>query len=73
MPYGATSGGDASGKGTLFKLNPATKAESVVYSITGGADGANPEAALTSVGKALYGTTFRGGATALGTVLKVTL
>ncbi len=47
--------------------------EKVLYSFTGGADGANPESSLImdSAGK-LYGTTFAGGAYGGGTVFEVT-
>jgi len=78
--YGTTKGGGnsgcpnagASGCGTLFKVDPTTGAETVVYSFTGGADGGNPEAGLIYEGGLLYGTTPVGGASlTAGTVFKV--
>jgi uncharacterized repeat protein (TIGR03803 family) len=40
--------------------------EHVVYSFTGGSDGAEPIADLTGAGSTLYGTTFKGGGTGTG-------
>jgi uncharacterized repeat protein (TIGR03803 family) len=59
--YGTTAYGGAHGPGVVFELSP-TGTEAVLYSFTGGADGANPTAALVrdSAGN-LYGTTFFGG------------
>ena len=65
--YGTTSGGGNSGCyagfgcGVVFKLGP-DGTETVLYSFTGGSDGANPLAVLIR-DKAgdLYGTTFYGG------------
>ena len=45
---------------------------SVLYSFKGEPDGAEPEAGLTNIGGALYGTTALGGANGLGTVFKIT-
>jgi uncharacterized repeat protein (TIGR03803 family) len=61
--YGTTLGGGANDAGTVFKVNPTTGAESVVYSFQGSTagDGAFPEAALIDVGGTLYGTTYAGG------------
>ena len=39
--YGTTAGGGASGAGVVFKVNAAGQ-ETVLYSFTGGADGASP-------------------------------
>ncbi|HEV2381127.1 MAG TPA: choice-of-anchor tandem repeat GloVer-containing protein [Terriglobia bacterium] len=59
--YGIASGGGLHGYGVVFKLDPAGN-ESTLYNFPGGADGANPEAALIrdAVGN-LYGTTAFGG------------
>jgi uncharacterized repeat protein (TIGR03803 family) len=59
--YGTARYGGASGHGVVFKLDTAGT-ETVLYSFTGGADGANPRAGLIrdSAGN-LYGTTFFGG------------
>jgi uncharacterized repeat protein (TIGR03803 family) len=59
--YGATTGGGASDSGTLFKINLATGRETVLYSFTGGTDGASPYAGLIYQGGAFYGTTSGGG------------
>ena len=66
--YGTTfQGGSHSNNGTIFKLNIATRAETVLHSFAGAAgppkeDGANPFAGLVldSAGN-LYGTTYGGG------------
>jgi uncharacterized repeat protein (TIGR03803 family) len=49
--YGTTANGGASGKGTVFKLTPpgwgrTAWTESILWSFTGGSDGASPEAGL---------------------------
>jgi uncharacterized repeat protein (TIGR03803 family) len=69
--YGTTFDGGASGLGTVFKINPTTGAEAVVYSFGGGNDGHNPGVALLDVGGVLYGTTEHGGTFGYGTVFKV--
>jgi uncharacterized repeat protein (TIGR03803 family) len=72
--YGTTVGGgvcswpySSNGCGVVFKLNPTTGQETVLYSFTGGADGAAPQAGLflDSAG-ILYGTTVLGGGDASG-------
>lgn len=79
--YGATVNGGLPGStckfrgilgcGTVFMLNKAGK-ETVLYSFTGGSDGANPQCTLVrdSAGK-LYGTTTFGGDLGSGTVFMV--
>jgi len=74
--YGTTSTGGngncAFGCGTVFEVTPAG-AESVIYSFTGGADGALPTHGLVRDANGnLYGTTYGGGASGWGTVFKVT-
>ena len=59
--YGTTESGGASGNGTVFKMTP-SGALTVLHSFAGGADGANPEAAITiDTDGQLYGTTTAGG------------
>ena len=59
--YGTTGNGGAFSKGTVFKLD-ATGDETVLYSFTGGADGAIPLAGLMrDAAGNLYGTTEHGG------------
>ncbi len=69
--YGTTYVGGADNAGVVFKLD-ATGHEKVLYTFTGGADGANPSAALIldEAGN-LYGTTSGGGSAGLGVVFKV--
>jgi uncharacterized repeat protein (TIGR03803 family) len=77
--YGTTTGGGASGNGTVFKLTPPTISggawtESGLHSFAGGtADGGGPRAGLIfDASGALYGTTDGGGAHGAGTVFKLT-
>lgn len=69
--YGVASGGGAFGSGVVFKLD-ASGNETVLYSFTGGGDGAGPGASLLrdALGN-LYGTTLSGGTFGRGTVFKV--
>jgi len=71
--YGTTSGGGTFAYGTVFKSNPETGAQTVLYTFKGGADGGSPYGSLIrdSAGN-LYGTTYTGGAHAYGTVFKLT-
>ena len=74
--YGTTYTGGASSAGTVFELVPSsggTWTESVLYSFTGGSDGANPYAGLIfDAAGNLYGTTWYGGASGDGVVYKLT-
>jgi uncharacterized repeat protein (TIGR03803 family) len=69
--YGTTYGGGAANAGVVYKVD-ATGHETVLYSFTGGADGANPYAGVVpdSAGN-LYGTTYNGGGSKAGVVYKV--
>ena len=59
--YGATPEGGANNFGAIFKLDQHGK-ETVLYSFTGGTDGAYPEATLVRDEKGnLYGTAIEGG------------
>jgi uncharacterized repeat protein (TIGR03803 family) len=76
--YGTTEGGGAYNKGTVFSITLGGN-ETVLHSFAGSsADGAYPEAGLTYVSGALYGTTYGGGAqcgvssSGCGTVFKIT-
>jgi uncharacterized repeat protein (TIGR03803 family) len=68
---GGGTGCGGSGCGTVFSVDPATGAETVVYAFSGGSDGANPVANLIAVKGALYGTTEGGGAYGYGTVFEL--
>ncbi len=69
--YGTASGIYSSSDGTVFKVNTDGTGFSTLYSFTGGADGANPEAGLVLSGNTLYGTASGGGTSGCGTVFKV--
>ena len=59
--YGTTFFGGAYGYGSVFKLDPSGN-ETVLYSFTGGSDGANPGGGLTiDASGNLYGVTVVGG------------
>ncbi len=63
--YGTTAVGGASGNGAVFELSPVSNgdwSEAVLYSFTGGSDGAFPRGGLIfdATGN-LYGTTYYGG------------
>ncbi len=69
--YGATSFGGAYGYGTVFEVLP-TGRDKVLYSFTGGGDGANPFGGLIQDAKGnLYGTAPNGGAQGYGAVFEV--
>jgi uncharacterized repeat protein (TIGR03803 family) len=68
--YGVTSVGGKNNTGTIFSITPAGK-ESVLYSFSGGVDGANPSGSLASVGNVLFGTTTAGGLNGKGTVYSI--
>ena len=74
--YGTTSQGGSAGKGTVFSIDPATGAETILHTFQGGTDGADPLAGLTDIGGTLYGTARYGGSTncaeGCGTVFAIT-
>jgi uncharacterized repeat protein (TIGR03803 family) len=69
--YGTTQQGGADNVGTVFAVNPATGAETTVYTFTNGADGGRPEGGLLKFNGKLYGTTEWGGAYGTGVVFAV--
>jgi uncharacterized repeat protein (TIGR03803 family) len=74
--YGTTFVGGAYGAGDVFELSTegdGTWKEKVLYSFTGGADGANPYYAgvIFDGSGNLYGTTVGGGTFGLGTVFEL--
>jgi uncharacterized repeat protein (TIGR03803 family) len=80
--FGTTSAGGAAsgcggGCGTVFKLSPDGKSESILHAFTGAADGAAPVAGVVRMGSAFYGTTQLGGTvtqlctSGCGTVYKI--
>jgi uncharacterized repeat protein (TIGR03803 family) len=69
--YGTTSYGGSLTWGTVFKLDPAGN-ETILHSLTNGADGAIPMGGLARDASGnLYGTTEGGGASSSGTIFKV--
>ena len=70
--YGMTLTGGASGGGTLFKVGTDGLGFALLHSFAGGAtDGKVPRGELTLSGGVLYGSTFNGGTSDLGTVFKI--
>ncbi len=69
--YGTTSGGGASGAGTVYHLGPG--GESVIYVFQGGSDGFQPSSGdlLFDKGGDIYGTTSYGGSNNNGTVFEL--
>jgi uncharacterized repeat protein (TIGR03803 family) len=60
--YSTTSHGGGSGNGTVFKVDPTTRKETILYSFTGGVDGTYPYAGVIWDAKGnLYGNTLHGG------------
>ena len=81
--YGTTDYGGAGNSGTVFSLQPPATAcknalcpwiETILYSFTGGADGAYPQFGDLIFDQAgnIYGTTANGGASGGGVVFKLT-
>ena len=68
--YGTTELGGAANTGVAYKLDT-TGHETVLYSFTGGADGAYPVGVIRDSAGNLYGTTDSGGAANSGVVYKL--
>ena len=70
--YGTTRYGGSNDMGTVFRLAP-TGTNQVIYSFSGGSDGANPMASLVvGPGGFLYGAAQYGGASNAGTIFIIT-
>jgi uncharacterized repeat protein (TIGR03803 family) len=76
--YGTTYGGGISGHGTVFKINTNGADFTVLKSFSSistypytNSDGAQPRARLTISDATVYGTTWQGGSSGLGTVFKM--
>ena len=66
--YGTTSAGGSNGNnGTVFSIRLDTGAETVLHAFGNGADGSFPEAGVTHVDSAFFGTTVLGGTGCSGT------
>ena len=77
--YGTTAGGGSAGNGTVFQLTPPASpagawTESVLHSFTGqNGDGLFPVGAVVlDQSGALYGATYRGGLSDVGTIYQLT-
>jgi len=69
--YGTTMTGGVAGYGTVFGIDPATGAETLLHSFKGGSDGAYPVGGVVQHGDALYGATSSGGPAQGGTLFRV--
>jgi uncharacterized repeat protein (TIGR03803 family) len=70
--YGTTTSGGTADKGTIFSITPAGVL-TVLQSLSGGTDGASPQAALiVATDGNFYGTTNQGGTSNSGTAFKMT-
>jgi uncharacterized repeat protein (TIGR03803 family) len=75
--YGTTNWGGTAGQGAVFELMPPSGSrkkwtETILWSFTGGPDGANPVGALVfDAAGALYGTTKAGASASVGTVFQL--
>jgi uncharacterized repeat protein (TIGR03803 family) len=72
--YGTTVFGGSAGAGTIFRLTRRGSGyrESVLYSFTGGVDGAKPSGLTAGADGSFYGITIIGGSSNQGTVFKLT-
>ena len=67
--YGMTSGGGSSNRGTIFSYDIATQSRRILHSFVGGStDGSEPHGSLLLSGNTLYGMTYAGGASSVGTI-----
>jgi uncharacterized repeat protein (TIGR03803 family) len=71
--YGTTESGGPNNAGTVFEYNAKTGKETVLYTFTGGSDGANPVGGVTYKDGALWGTANAGGTGGNGTLFKIDL
>jgi uncharacterized repeat protein (TIGR03803 family) len=70
--YGTTVSGAANGDGVVYKVNTDGSNFQVLYTFTGGNDGALPYAGVIQGSDgALYGTTESGGAAGLGVIFRI--
>jgi uncharacterized repeat protein (TIGR03803 family) len=69
--YGTVERGGSADEGAVFAVETNGSGFTILYSFTGGNDGAHPFAGLILSGNTLYGTTFRGGSSGEGAVFAV--
>ncbi len=70
--YGTTQQGGVRNCGTVFTVTPSGTKRTLYSFKCGGKDGSYPRSDLADVSDALYGTTYMGGASNLGTVYTIT-
>ena len=71
--FGVVSWGGLSNSGAIYRID-SNGVFATLYSFTGGADGASPQAALTADGSGVfYGTTAQGGVSNKGTIFRITV
>jgi uncharacterized repeat protein (TIGR03803 family) len=66
--YGTTRYGGASGYGTIYSIGASGSDYTILYSFTGGSDGAEPNALMLAWDGMIYGTAFSGGSSGYGTI-----
>ncbi len=69
--YGTTLYGGSFSQGTVFAVDTAGGAETILHSFGSGQDGILPKGHLTRVGNKFYGTTVGGGAYESGTIFSI--
>ena len=69
--YGMTVNGGANNFGTIFKIMPDGTGYVKLLDFAGTTNGSNPWGSLITDGTFLYGTTFGGGSSSMGTVFKI--
>jgi uncharacterized repeat protein (TIGR03803 family) len=70
--YGTTEAGGKHNEGTLFKINPSSGSETVLFNFAG-SNGATSTAGVTAVGGSLYGVTSAGGSSNAGVLFQYDL
>jgi uncharacterized repeat protein (TIGR03803 family) len=71
--YGMTVNGGANNLGTIFKIMPDGTGYAKLLDFAGTTNGSNPWGSLIFDGTFLYGMTFGGGSSSMGTVFKIKL
>jgi uncharacterized repeat protein (TIGR03803 family) len=69
--WGTTGVGGAAYAGQIYTVNATSKAQTTVYTFTGGADGGLPSGTLIADGAMLYGVTQAGGANQGGVIYRL--
>jgi len=69
--YGVAIDGGTNNVGTIFKIKPDGTGFAKLFDFAGGTNGSNPVGDLITDGTFLYGMTYQGGTSNLGTVYKI--